>query len=174
MLIFGRRCSTLLIIIIIHDIMCVKAWTCIVQHPCSKCISSPPLLPLPPIVVGHMCLFHLQCRIITSIGLWSRKHGLCCKVSQQFWRRLHYSNQLWVNFTPNQKLACFVLYLKIINTFLLFFSAFYDKLSKELKNSIKIFSRPSGSWIIDQNNILTVLIHNLKTAWPTKISMPFF
>ena len=33
--------------------------------------------------------------------------------------------------------------------------------------------RPSGSWVIDPNNILTVLIHNLKTAWPTKISMPF-
>ena len=24
-----------------------------------------------------------------------------------------------------------------------------------------------------KNNILTVLIYNLKTAWPTKISMPF-
>ena len=27
---------------------------------------------------------------------------------------------------------------------------------------------------IDQNIILTVLIHNLKTAWPTEISMLFF
>ena len=27
--------------------------------------------------------------------------------------------------------------------------------------------------VIDQNIILTVLIHNLKTAWPTKILMPF-
>ena len=27
---------------------------------------------------------------------------------------------------------------------------------------------------MDPNNILTVLIYNLKTAWPTKISMPFF
>ena len=26
---------------------------------------------------------------------------------------------------------------------------------------------------VDQNIILTGLIHNLKTAWPTKISMPF-
>ena len=25
----------------------------------------------------------------------------------------------------------------------------------------------------DQNNTLTVLIHNLKIAWPTNISMPF-
>ena len=38
---------------------------------------------------------------------------------------------------PNQKLACFVLYLKIINTFLKR-NASYSKLSKELKNSIKI------------------------------------
>ena len=34
-------------------------------------------------------------------------------------------------------------------------------------------SRPNSSFVIDQNNILTVLIHNLKPAWPTKISMPF-
>ena len=27
--------------------------------------------------------------------------------------------------------------------------------------------RPSGSWVIDQNTILTVLIHNLKAAWPS-------
>ena len=38
--------------------------------------------------------------------------------------------------TPNQKLACFVLYLKIINTFLK--NASYIKLSKELTNVIKI------------------------------------
>ena len=35
------------------------------------------------------------------------------------------------------------------------------------------FKWPDGSWVIDPNNILNVLIHNLKTAWPTKISMPF-
>ena len=27
--------------------------------------------------------------------------------------------------------------------------------------------------VIDQNNILTVMIRNMKTAWPTNISMPF-
>ena len=32
---------------------------------------------------------------------------------------------------------------------------------------------PRGSWVIGQNIILTVLIHNLKTARPTKIPMPF-
>ena len=41
--------------------------------------------------------------------------------------------------TPNQKLACFVLYLKIINTFLKkIMYASYSKLSKELKNGIRI------------------------------------
>ena len=41
------------------------------------------------------------------------------------------------NCTPNQKLACFVLYLKIINTLLLN-DASYSELSTELKNSIKL------------------------------------
>ena len=42
--------------------------------------------------------------------------------------------------TPNQKLAFFVLYLKIINSFLekKIIYAFYSKLSKEPKNGIKI------------------------------------
>ena len=39
--------------------------------------------------------------------------------------------------TTNQKLACFVLYLKIINTFLKIYAR-YSKLSKEFKNGIKI------------------------------------
>ena len=33
--------------------------------------------------------------------------------------------------------------------------------------------RPNDSGGIGQNNSLTVLIHNLKTTWPTKVSMPF-
>ena len=48
----------------------------------------------------------------------------------------------------------------------------YSELSKELKNSIEI--RPGSSRVIDQNNIFTILIHNLKTAGPTKISILFF
>ena len=40
--------------------------------------------------------------------------------------------------TPNQKLACLVLNLKIINAFWKMIYASYSKLSKELKNSIKI------------------------------------
>ena len=42
-------------------------------------------------------------------------------------------------------------------------------MSKDLKNSENL-SRPSNSRVIDQNNILAVLIHNLKTTWPTYIS----
>ena len=50
--------------------------------------------------------------------------------------------------------------------------ASYNELSKELKNSIKIkVKRFLSYW--SKNNILIVLICNLKSAWPTKISMPF-
>ena len=38
---------------------------------------------------------------------------------------------------------------------------------------MKYFLSASGSWFIDPNNILTVLIYKLKTAWSIKISMPF-
>ena len=75
--------------------------------------------------------------------------------------------------TPDQKLACFVLYLKVINIFMKNIYASYSKLSNELKKWHWNLSRPISSWVIDQNIILTVLIHNLKTAWPTIISMPF-
>ena len=34
--------------------------------------------------------------------------------------------------------------------------------------------RPSGSWVVDPNNILTVLILNSKTTWPTKVLMLLF
>ena len=54
--------------------------------------------------------------------------------------------------------------------------ASYSKLSKKHKNANKIannLNRSNGSLVIDQNILLTVLIHNLQTGWPTKISMPF-
>ena len=35
------------------------------------------------------------------------------------------------------------------------------------------FGRLCSSWVIDQNNILNVLINNSRSAWPTKIAMPF-
>ena len=40
--------------------------------------------------------------------------------------------------TPKQKLACFVLYLKIINTFWKIIYASYSELYKILKNDINI------------------------------------
>ena len=57
----------------------------------------------------------------------------------------------------NQNLACLVVscFFLIIIT-----NASWDKLSKKLKNVNKIFSRPSGYWVIDQNNILHILIKN--------------
>ena len=33
------------------------------------------------------------------------------------------------------------------------------------------FSRPIGSWVIDWNNILHILIINTRIAWPTEIWM---
>ena len=41
-------------------------------------------------------------------------------------------------YTPYQKLACFVLYLKIINTFLKSNIILYYKLFKEIKNTSSI------------------------------------
>ena len=49
----------------------------------------------------------------------------------------------------------------------------YSKLSKELKNSIKIKLGKAVFELLIHNSILTVLICNLKTDWPTKISMAF-
>ena len=50
---------------------------------------------------------------------------------------------------PN--LACFVLYLKIINIFLKNDNAYYSKLSTELKNSIKIKVGQSFLELLIQN-----------------------
>ena len=54
-----------------------------------------------------------------------------------FWKELTFKGY----YTSNQKVlvvCLFVLYLKIINTFWKIVYASYDKLSKELKNGIKI------------------------------------
>ena len=51
--------------------------------------------------------------------------------------------------------------------------ASYSKLSKEFKNSIEIKIGQAVLEFLIQNQNFTVLICNLKTAWPTKISMPF-
>ena len=56
--------------------------------------------------------------------------------------------------------------------------AWETKKKKKKKNPnkkcfFKNVNRPNGSWLIDQNNIVHVLINNSRTAKPTKISMPF-
>ena len=51
--------------------------------------------------------------------------------------------------------------------------ASYSKLSKELKNNIRIKVGQVVLELLIQNNILTVLIYNLKTAWATEISETF-
>ena len=52
--------------------------------------------------------------------------------------------------------------------------ASYSKFSKELKNSIKIkLGQAVLELFIQKTFWKNVLIYNLKTAWPTKISMPF-
>ena len=52
--------------------------------------------------------------------------------------------------------------------------ASYSKLSKELKKQHQNLGRPSGTWVSEPNNILTVLIHNLQHCLSSKISMPSF
>ena len=41
-------------------------------------------------------------------------------------------------YTRNQKLACFVLYFKIVNTFLRNYICIFSKMSEKLKNDIKL------------------------------------
>ena len=74
--------------------------------------------------------------------------------------------------TPNQTLACFVLYLKIINTLLKKYVHFISKLSKELETGIEI---SEGQAVLELliKHYFDCLIHNLKTAWPTRISASF-
>ena len=78
------------------------------------------------------------------------------------------------NCTQNQNWVCFVHFLKSSTFFL------ETKCSPEvncLTNSKMAFTRKSsgswGSWVIDQNNILQVLINNSTTAGHTNILMPF-
>ena len=69
------------------------------------------------------------------------------------------------------KLACFVCYLKIINTFLksnVCILKYIVILSKELKNGIEILVSQAVFFLfMDQNSQNNVLINNLRTAWPT-------
>ena len=70
--------------------------------------------------------------------------------------------------SPSSKSACFV--LKIINIFLKTMHPIVNCPKKPQK--LQTLGKPSGSLVVDPINTLTVLIHNLKPAWPTKVSMP--
>ena len=41
-----------------------------------------------------------------------------------------------------------------------------------IKEQTDLWQKYNRFSVIDQNNILTALIHNLKNAWPIDISMP--
>ena len=51
--------------------------------------------------------------------------------------------------------------------------ASYSNLFKELKNSITIKVGQAVLELLIKNQHFDCLIYNLKTDWPTKISMPF-
>ena len=57
------------------------------------------------------------------------------------------------------------------------FENWYTNILKQIVCKTQIrnwnFSRPSGSRVIDWNNILHVLINNSKSMWPTKILTQF-
>ena len=63
--------------------------------------------------------------------------------------------------TPNQKLTCFVLYLKIINTFLKNNLGILKQIVQRTQKWHWNFSRPSAFLAMDQNS------QNIKTRWPT-------
>ena len=68
-----------------------------------------------------------------------------------------------------------MLYLKIVKTFMENNKCIlYSKLSKELKNGIKIkVGQVVLELLIKTYYFDCFDIHNLNTAWPTKIPMPF-
>ena len=76
---------------------------------------------------------------------------------------LHYSNESRVQTFLTTTINCFN--KKVV--FILNCLCQY-KCEEPLKRSVL-----SGSWVIDQNNILHVLINNSRTAWPTEVLMPF-
>ena len=61
-----------------------------------------------------------------------------CNFHARNWEKTAWTGVLRGYCTSYPKLACSVLYLKIINTFLKIIYTFYSKLSKELKNGIGI------------------------------------
>ena len=72
--------------------------------------------------------------------------------------------------SPNQKFAYFVLYLK---TILKILYASNSKLSKELKNGIKIQVSQAVFELLIKTLFWLFWSITYKTAWPIRISMPF-
>ena len=64
---------------------------------------------------------------------------------------------------PNQKLACFVCYLKIINTFLKNNICIWKQIAQGTQNGIEILIGE----VMNQNSQNIGLIKNSRTAWPT-------
>ena len=94
------------------------------NHPKSWCIwiFTPPWYSFPKSSTGGVW-------ISNGVAQWN-------KVRVRDKDESSFQSNLRGNCTPNQKLTCFVLYLKIINTFLK--NASYSKLSEELKKGIAI------------------------------------
>ena len=77
------------------------------------------------------------------------------------------------NCTSNQNWACFVCYLNITTTVLKNNISILKQIVWETPKWHYNFSRSSSSWVIYQNRQNISLMHNSRTAWPTKILMPF-
>ena len=69
--------------------------------------------------------------------------------------------------TPNQLLACFVVYLKIINTLLKNNRCILKQIVHETQKWHWNFNKPRGFLVMDQNSQSNVLIDNSRMAWPT-------
>ena len=77
------------------------------------------------------------------------------------------------NCTPDHKLACFALYLKIVNTFLKNNVYILKQIVQKTKKWQWNFSRPIDSKVMDQNSQNIVLINSSRTTRPTQILMLF-
>ena len=109
----------------------------------------------------------------SELNYWSPQFELCRSMIVQIYGCRQTLTWLRGNCTQNQNWTCFVSYLKIINTALKNNKTIQKRIAWETQKWHWNFNKPKGTWVIDQNNILHVLINNSRTAWHTKISMPF-
>ena len=123
----------------------------------------------------HICTKH-QINWNTTVQTWEKGYPnptlIASKSKQQqaITTRWHIKGRC----SPNRILSMFnALAVSKLSTFFIKnkrLSTF--KLSDKLKNG---FSRPSCSWFIDQKNAkYCFFYHSPRTAWPTKISVPFW